>query len=111
MNDQVLTRLKVEVDNPEPSHPLMRDVPPAPPFPVDALGDMLGPAAQAINDRIQAPMAIGAQSVLAVASLAAQIHVDVKLPIGRGENKPVSTYLVTIAASGERKSAADKQAL
>jgi hypothetical protein len=110
MNDDVRTKLRIEVDNPEPPRPLMREVPPAPPFPVDALGDVLGPAAEAINDRIQSPMAIGAQSVLAVATIAAQIHVNARLPIGKGENKPISNYLVTVAASGERKSAADSQA-
>jgi hypothetical protein len=54
---------------PEPPRPLMRELLPADPFPVDALGDVLGAAAQGINDRVQAPMAICGQSVLAAAAL------------------------------------------
>ena len=78
---------------PEPPRPLMRELPPADPFPVDALGDVLGDAARAIHDRVQAPMAIGAQSVLAAAALAVQGHADVELPIGGGSARPVSGLL------------------
>src|SRR5271170_4008678 len=35
----------------EPPRPLMRDPPPADPFPVEALGAALAPAARAIHDR------------------------------------------------------------
>lgn len=31
--------------------PLVRDLPPAAPFPIDALGNILGSAAKAIHDR------------------------------------------------------------
>jgi len=90
--------------------PLMRELPPAEPFPIDALGSVLGSAALAIHDRVRAPIAIGAQSVLAFATLATQAHVNVVLPIGRGTAKPLSSYFLTIAESGERKSESDKQA-
>ena len=53
---------------PEPPRPLMREPPPADPFPVHALGDVLGAAAAAIHDRVQAPIAICGQSVLAAAA-------------------------------------------
>jgi Protein of unknown function (DUF3987) len=96
---------------PEPPRPLTRELPPATPFPIDALGNLLGPAANAINDRVRAPIAIGAQSVLAAATLAAQAHVDVVLPIGGGSAKPVSSYFITVANTGERKSASDLQAV
>jgi hypothetical protein len=69
---------------PEPPRPLMREPSPADPFPVDALGDVLGAAARGIHDRVQAPIAIGAQSVLAAAVLVVQGHADVVLPIGGG---------------------------
>ena len=36
---------------PEPPRPLMRELPPADPFPVAALGSVLGPPARAIHDR------------------------------------------------------------
>jgi Protein of unknown function (DUF3987) len=94
----------------EPPRPLMRPLPPATPFPDDALGKILGPAARAINDRVRAPMAICAQSVLGAANLAVQAHGDVELPIGRGVAKPCSNFFVTVAATGERKSASDAEA-
>src|SRR5689334_2281172 len=100
-----------EAVKPEPPRPLMRELPPATPYPVEALGSVLGPAAEAIYDRVRAPLAIGAQSVLAAANLAVQGHADVVLPIGRGQAKPVSCYFVTVAASGERKSACDADAI
>jgi len=95
---------------PEPPRPLMRKSPPADPFPVAALGDILGTAARGIHDRVQAPPAIGGQSVLAFAALAVQGHADVVLPIGGGQAKPVSNLFITVAATGERKSACDTEA-
>jgi hypothetical protein len=100
-----------EEARPEPPRPLMRELPPADPFPVDALGTVLGSAARAIHDRVQAPLAICGQSVLAAAALAGQGHADVVLPIGPGQLRPLSLYLVSVAASGERKSACDGEAM
>jgi hypothetical protein len=76
-------------------------------YPVDALGPILGPAVQEIARRIQAPTALAAQSVLAVASFAVQAHVDVML--SHGQAAPTSLNLATLADSGERKSASDKE--
>jgi hypothetical protein len=81
------------------------------PFPVDALGDVLGPAVAAIHDRVRAPTAIGAQSVLAAATLAVQAQVDVALPFGGGRAKPVSSYFLTVALQSDRKSECDKHAI
>src|SRR3546814_15418688 len=64
-------------------------------------------AVHAIGDKVQCPEAIAAQSVLAAAALAVQSHVDVVHP-ATGDTRPVSLFLVTVAASGERKSAADR---
>ena len=64
---------------------------------------------EAIRDRTQAPDAVCAQSVLGAASLVAQARADVELPTGEG--RPLSLFLVTVAQSGERKSAADAFAL
>jgi hypothetical protein len=89
--------------------PLMRELPPADPFPVDALGSLLAPTARAINDIVQAPPAICGQSVLAATTLAVQGHANVELPTGQA--KPTSNYFVTVAATGERKSAVDYEAL
>jgi hypothetical protein len=93
----------------EPPRPLMREMPPADPFPVDALGGLLAPAARAIQDRVSAPNAICGQSVLAAATLAVQGLADVVLPMGHA--KPLSSFFVSIAATGERKSAVDREAL
>jgi hypothetical protein len=93
----------------EPPHPLMRELSPADPFPVDALGSVLAPAARAINDRVRAPLAICGQSVLAVATLAVQGHANVELPTGHV--RPVSNFFVSVAVTGERKSAVDQEAL
>ena len=94
---------------PEPPRPLIRELPPADPFPVEALGDILEPAARGINDRVQAQMAICGQSVLAVATLAVQGHADIELPTGH--IKPISNFFVTVAETGERKTAADNELL
>jgi hypothetical protein len=93
----------------EPPRPLMRELPPADPFPIDALGDVLVPAVRAIHDRVQAPLAICAQSVLAAATLVVQGHADVELPTG--QQRPLTCYFLTIAATGERKTATDSEAL
>ena len=89
--------------------PLMRELPPADPFPADALGELLAPAARAIHDRVRAPLAICGQSALAAATLAVQGHANVELPMGHA--KPLSSYFVSVAATGERKTAVDQEAL
>jgi hypothetical protein len=94
---------------PEQPRPLMRELPPADPFPVEALGYLLASAAYAINDRIRAPLAICGQSALAAATLAVQAHANIKLPTSH--EKPLVSYFVTVAATGERKSAVDDEAL
>jgi len=58
----------------------------AAPYPVEALGDVLGNAAKTLQKTVKAPMALCCQSVLAAASLAAQAqaqaHFDIMLPWG-----------------------------
>lgn len=81
-----------------------------PPYPVTALGGWLADAAEAIAHHVQLPLAVAAQSVLAVASLAAQGHINVRRGNISGYD-PVSLYLISILESGDRKSAADKLAL
>jgi putative DNA primase/helicase len=85
--------------------PLRAPIPKAEPYPVEALGDVLGAAAKALHETIKAPLALCCQSVLASASLAAQAYYDVMLPWG--DKKPLSLYLLTVAESGERKSDVD----
>ena len=95
----------------EGPRPLYRDLPPPGEFPMDALGPVLGDAAKAIAAVIQCPDEAAANSVLAVASLAAQGRANVILPIGQGKACPLSLYLLTVLDSGERKSSADTMAL
>jgi hypothetical protein len=94
---------------PEPPRPLTREILPAEDFPIEALGDWLGPAARGICDLTDAPMAICAQSIFAAATLAVQAYADVELMTG--EVRPVSLFFITVAVSGERKSSADRLAL
>ena len=63
----------------------------------------------AIAAKVQCASAIAAQSVLAVASLAAQGLADVRLPFG--QTRPLSLFCLTIAASGDRKTSADLEAM
>ena len=89
--------------------PLRRALPEPEPFPIDALGETLGQAAEAIHDLTQAPLAVCGQSVLAAATLAVQAHADVILPMG--SKRPTSCFFITVAASGERKTSCDDLAL
>lgn len=89
----------------EPPRPLMRPIAPPEPFPIEALGGVPRAAADAIVDIVQVPDAMASQSVLAVAALAVQGQADVELPTG--QRRPLSYFFVTVAGSGERKSASD----
>ncbi len=95
-------------ETPDPKRPLFRELPPALPFPRDALGP-LRQAAEAVHERTRAPVALAAQAVLAAVTLAIQVHADVELP-GAGR-RPLTALYATIAESGERKSACDRVAL
>ncbi len=93
----------------KPSRPLRRAMPPAEPYLVAALGDVLSPAAEAIHDKTQAPISIVAQAVLGAAALAVQGHADVILSTGQA--RPCALFLVSVAASGERKTSAILEAV
>jgi hypothetical protein len=94
---------------PETPRPLIRELPPADPFPVDALGDVLSAATRAIYSKVQSPLAICGQSTLAAATLAVQGFSDVELPTGHV--KPLSGFFISVASTGERKTATDGEAL
>lgn len=94
----------------EAPRPLRRETPESEPFPVEALGPALAPAARAINDRVRCGDAIAGMGVLAAAAFVCQAHVDVMHPLAK-RARPISLFLVTVAGTGERKSAADAEAL
>lgn len=88
--------------------PLRRPVPPSEPYPIAELGTILAPACESIRRVIQAPDAVCAASLLAAASLATQGLADIEI---NGRTHPLTLWLVTIAESGERKSASDAEAM
>lgn len=88
--------------------PLRRPVPPPTPYPLEDLGDLLGGAAKAIRRVIQAPDAICGAAVLAAASLAVQGLADV---VHLGRVYVLSLWFLSVAESGERKSAVDNAAM
>jgi Protein of unknown function (DUF3987) len=92
-----------------PPTPLIPGRTPPLPYPVEALGSVLAGFVRATVEATHCAAVTAAQSGLAVASLAAQAHADVTTPAGLV--RPLSLFLVTVAASGERKSAADVYAL
>lgn len=77
-------------------------------FPIESLGDVLGSAAQALAECVQCSKGIAGQSILSAAALAAQPHADVVMD---GRDTPLSLFCLTVAESGDRKSAADRWAL
>ncbi len=91
-----------------PPEPLRRVLPPAEPYPIDALGEMLAPMARIVQEVIRAPDAICGQSVLAAGATAVQAAADVRID---GRQFPCSEFFVTIGESGERKTATDHYAL
>lgn len=82
---------------------LLREIAGGAPYPLAALGP-LRDVVQAVQGATLAPIAIPAQSALAVASLAVQGFADVET---LGGSRPLSLYCLTIAQSGERKSSCD----
>lgn len=92
---------------PEPL-PLLPELEKPAPYPLSALGDLIGDAAKAIVEAVQVPDALAAQSVMSAAAMAAQAHGNVQRA---GQQIPLSLFALTVAESGDRKSAADRLAL
>ena len=87
--------------------PLIQALAPSQPINLDHLGP-LAASVRAIASVTQAPDAIAMQSVLAAASLSVQHLVNVSTLFG---SSPTSLFLLTVGASGERKSSCDGLAL
>ena len=95
---------KKKSDLPGEPLPLLRDPEKPEDFPLDCIGPTMAAAVKVIADTIKAPTEICAQSALAAASLISQGLYDVKID---GRQSPSSCFFLTIAGSGDRKSAAD----
>lgn len=88
--------------------PLRRPLPQPEPYPMAELGPILAPACESLRRVIQAPDAVCGASLLAAASLAVQALADVRHD---GREYPLSLWFITVAESGERKSAVDAEAM
>lgn len=103
-----MQQLDPKLELPRFPRPLVESNPVAEPYPIQALGGILGPAVERMAEVIGVPQALAAQSALAASALATQGHAGLQLD---GRNYPLSLYLITVAASGDRKTAADRCAL
>ena len=92
---------------PEPL-PLARELDPATPFPVEALGTVGAAVVEQMHAVIQAPQALIGQSILAAMNQVAQPFANVIID---GRVSPLSDFFLTLGESGERKSAVDAWAL
>lgn len=88
--------------------PLRREPQPPTPYPIDALGSVLAPAAKRLMEVVKAPDSVCGQSLLAAAAIAVQGHANVIID---GRILPLVLFCITVADSGERKSAIDGEAL
>lgn len=88
--------------------PLVKKNEQSQPFPFESLGPTMAAACKAIQENVQAPDAIIAQSVLGAANLAVQGLGNIIID---GRVFPVSLFLLSIAGTGERKSAVDSLTL
>lgn len=88
--------------------PLVRPMAPAEPFPVHALPKIMQDGVEGVVGRTLVDPALAAQSVLANWSLVAQGHVSAATVAGGFA--PASLNILTVAKSGERKTAADNWA-
>lgn len=102
VKDIITNSTEIDKESPEP---LRKQLEPPTEFPIDSLPEILKNAVLALHDKIQAPIALCVQSVLAAANLTVQGHVNIMMPFG--EIKPISCFFLTIAESGERKTSCD----
>lgn len=94
---------------PDDPLPLVVELEKPEPFPMDALPSVLADYGRVIQRCTQAPDALVGNSLLAAASLAVQPYANVVLP--HGASVPLSLDIISIAESGERKSAVDRLVL
>lgn len=106
MNQPAVIKPPSEFNDPMPQ-PLTPEKMKPEPYPLEALGAVLGEAAHAIADGVQVAPAMAGQSVLAAAALAAQPFANVIID---GRTYPLNLFCLTISESGDRKSGTDNVA-
>ena len=84
--------------------PLQREAVLPKPFPFESLGPVLGPVAKRIHEVVKSPDSICGQSVLSAAALVVQAYANIYID---GRIYPLSLFTLTVAESGDRKSAVD----
>lgn len=67
----------------------------------------LSPMVTALSEQVQAPKSLALNSILSSLTIATQAYADVVLPINGGYNIPINNYFLTVAETGDRKSACD----
>lgn len=102
MNIEPLKPIPFQAKGPQP---LLRPISEGEPYPVAALGPLQA-AVEAVQGMTLAPVALPAQSALALASLGVQGFANVETLDGES---PISIYALTIARSGERKTSCDSK--
>ena len=101
----IFHRARMQEPWPEPI-PLIREAETPKPYPVDALGPIIGEAVREFQGYGKQPLAMVGSSALATASLACQGLADVardSMNIG-----PISLSILCVAESGERKTSTDQ---
>lgn len=88
---------------PAPAVPLLPELEPAAPYPLEALPPRMREAVEAIADHVKAPLALAGQCVIGAAAYLAQTRVNAP-HVNRSEGMPCSLFLLTLADSGDRKS-------
>jgi hypothetical protein len=94
-------------ENSRTTEPSVRDITAKAVYPLAALGPVLGKAAEGIAVGVQAPTAMAANAILANAGFVCQSVCNVGLD---GRVMPLSLFTITVAESGDRKSACDQVA-
>jgi len=82
--------------------PLEREMEKAENYPLHSLGDIMGPAARAMNESIQAPDALCAHSVLGFATQTVQGHANIEID---DRIEPLTEFFLSIGSSSARKTA------
>lgn len=94
-----------EHDQPGSPIPLTPGIGQAAAYPVEALPPLMRDAAKAIAEHVQAPTALAGQCLIGAATHLAQTRVNAPDMNNPQAGMPCSLFLLTLANSGERKSA------